>query len=189
MAAGPDSAPLLSDGEGSGREATPYDREVTRLFDEMHVRLRRYMIFLGLSPDDADDGVQEVFLRLHKHLRARGDRTNLPGWAFQVARNFARDHRKSAWVQRAVMSDHDAARLSSVAATGDNPEDRLLKEERFLWLRSAMERLTPQQIECLQLRVAGLRYREIADVMGIGISAVGELVQRAMVRLNEGING
>jgi DNA-binding CsgD family transcriptional regulator len=52
-----------------------------------------------------------------------------------------------------------------------------------------MERLTPQQIECLQLRVAGLRYREIADVMGIGISAVGELVQRAMVRLNEGING
>jgi RNA polymerase sigma-70 factor (ECF subfamily) len=172
-----------------GADSAPHDREIAKLFDEMHVRLRRYLMFLGLSPQDADDGVQEVFLRLHKHLRARGDRTNLEGWVFQVGRNFARDHRKSARVQRTGKSGDDAARLASVAAPGDSPEDRLLREEQIFWLRSAIERLTPQQIECLQLRVAGLRYREIAQVMGIGISAVGELVQRAMTRLNEDFNG
>jgi len=57
-----------------------------------------------------------------------------------------------------------------------------------LWrerLRQAVAKLTPQQRECLRLRASGLRYREIAEVLGIGISSVGELVQRATARLRE----
>lgn len=181
----PDSMPFHPSGESLNREATPPDREIVRLFDEMRVPLRRYIIFLGLAPEDADDGVQEAFLRLHKHLGSRGDRTNLRGWVFQVARNIARDKRKSAWIQRSSTLHHDDVRLASVEDRRDTPEDKLLKEEKLSWLQSALERLTPQQVECLQLRVAGLRYREIADVMGIGVSAVGELVQRATIRLSE----
>jgi RNA polymerase sigma-70 factor (ECF subfamily) len=175
-------------GDAWDRPETP-DREIIGLFDEMRAPLRRYMMFLGLLPEDADDGVQEAFLRLHKHLSSRSDRTNLRGWLFQVARNFARDHRKSAWMHRKSMSPPDSDPLAAVADPMDTPVDRLLKEERLVWLQSAIERLTPQQVECLRLRVAGLRYREIAGVMGIGISAVGELVQRAMIRLNEDSHG
>jgi RNA polymerase sigma-70 factor (ECF subfamily) len=185
----PDSNPFHSIVGGCDRLEIPPDQEVNRLFDEMHAPLRRYMMFLGLSPEDADDGVQEAFLRLHKHVGSRGDRTNLRGWLFQVVRNFARDKRKSAWTRRTSMYRQDHERLSSVEDPQDSPEERLLKEEKLGWLRSAIERLTPQQVECLQLRVAGFKYREIAGVMGIGISAVGELVQRAMSRLNEDSHG
>lgn len=169
-------------------DPTP-EQEVVRLFDELHAPLRRYVMSLGLTPQDADDGVQETFLRLHKHLGSRGARTNLRGWLFQVARNVARDKRKSSWVRRTSTSREDNERILSVEAPIDSPEDRLLKEEKLGWLRTAVVRLTPQQVECLRLRMAGLRYREIADVMGIGISAVGELVQRAMNRLEEDSNG
>jgi RNA polymerase sigma-70 factor (ECF subfamily) len=165
------------------------DWEVTRLFDEIHVRLRRYLILLGLSPDDADDGVQEAFLRLHKHVTAGGDRSNLRGWIFQVGRNLARDHRRSRCTQRAAGSDEDLASLHLLATKEDNPEDRFLKQEMLMRLRSALERLSPQQAECFELRASGLRYREIADVMGIGISAVGELVERATSRLSGDFNG
>jgi RNA polymerase sigma-70 factor (ECF subfamily) len=185
MTVEPDSTPLrLSRGDREWKEVPP-DQEVIGLFDAMYAPLRRYMMFLGLSPQDADDGAQETFFRLHKHLGSSGDRTNLRGWLFQVARNFARDKRKSAWMRIRSISEKDGERLFSVADPQDTPEERLLREERLAWLRSAIERLTLQQAECLRLRAAGLRYREIADAMGIGISAVGELVQRAMNRLNE----
>jgi RNA polymerase sigma-70 factor (ECF subfamily) len=107
----------------------------------------------------------------------------LRGWLFHVVRNFACDRRKNAW-----NFPQDDEWLSTVEDLNDSPEEQLLKRERLEWLRSAIARLTPQQAECLHLRLSGLRYREIADVMGIGISAVGELVQRAMLRLNEDSN-
>jgi RNA polymerase sigma-70 factor (ECF subfamily) len=169
---------------GRDREQVAPDQEILRLFDEMHGPLRRYMMFIGLSPEDADDGVQEAFLRLHRHLVSRRDRTNLRGWLFQVVRNFARDRRRNA---RNFHQDDEW--LSTVEDLNGTPEQQLMKRERLEWLRSAIARLTPQQAECLHLRVSGLRYREIADVMGIGISAVGEMVQRAILRLNEDSNG
>jgi RNA polymerase sigma-70 factor (ECF subfamily) len=169
-------------------ESTPAAQETVSLFDELQAPLRRYLLFLGLPQEDADDVVQDAFLRLHRHLAARGDRSNLRGWIFQVARNLAHDKRKQAWY-RFGKRDSGEALLAAVRDPSDSPEDRLIKLERTRELRAAIETLTPQQTECLRLRVAGLRYRQIADVMGIGISAVGELVQRATARLQEGLHG
>src|SRR5258708_15659 len=82
------------------REEVLPDQEVIQLFDDARTALRRYMILLGTSPEDADDGVQEAFLRLHKHLESGRERGNLRGWLFQVAKNLVRDRRKSAWIRR-----------------------------------------------------------------------------------------
>ena len=161
--------------------------EVIRLFDETHAPLQRYLIFLGLPPEDAEDCIQEAFLRLHRNLDSLPDRSNVRRWLFQVAKNLARDKRKSAWARRTSLSRQDEC-LASIRDANDSPEASLLKQEKLEWFRSAMARLTEQQVECLQLRASGLRYREIAAVMGIGISSVGELVQRATARLTEDSN-
>ena len=174
------------DRRGSGK--TDAAQEVIRLFDETHAPLQRYLIFLGLSPEDAEDSVQEAFLRLHRRLDSLPDRSNVRGWLFQVAKNLARDKRKSAWARRTPVSCPDHECLASIQDGNDSPETSLLKQEKLRWFRSAMTRLTAQQVECLQLRASGLRYREIAAVMGIGISSVGELVRRAMTRLSEDSN-
>jgi RNA polymerase sigma-70 factor (ECF subfamily) len=163
-------------------------QEVIRLFDETHAPLQRYLIFLGLSPEDAEDSVQEAFLRLHRRFDSLPDRTSVRGWLFQVAKNLARDKRKGDWARRTSISCQDHQGLKSIEYANDSPETSLLKQERLKWFRSAMARLTEQQVECLQLRASGLRYREIAAVMGIGISSVGELVKRATIRLNEESN-
>jgi RNA polymerase sigma-70 factor (ECF subfamily) len=189
MAAGPESQDLYSiTGEASNPEQVHANQTIALLFDEMHASMRRYVIFLGFTPEDADDSVQEAFLRLYKHLRSGGDESNVRGWLFQVVRNIARDKRKGIWRRRISISRPEMASIVSFRDPADSAEDRLLKEERLAWLRAAMERLTPHQAECVRLRASGLRYREIAVVMGIGISAVGELVQRAMARLNEESN-
>ena len=150
-------------------------------FDELRVPLRRYLICSGASATDADDAVQESFLRLHRHLGSEGDRSNLYGWVFQVARNYLRDERKSARRQKTVAVDGALA----AADPRSGPEKNLLDAERGRLLRAAIDKLPDQQRECMLLRASGLRYREIAEVLVVSTAGVGSLVQRAMGRLSE----
>lgn len=162
----------------------PPQHEAAWWFDELHVRLYRYLVFHGLGPEDAEEVVQDTFLRLHRHLTRRGSRTNLGGWIFQVARNAAQDRRKSARWQRTVALDPDGVFIDAKAG----PEDQAIHAERTRKLQAAIGYLSPQQRECILLRISGLRYREIAEVLRINVASVGELVERARTRLSEDLS-
>jgi DNA-directed RNA polymerase specialized sigma24 family protein len=105
---------LMADGATANpaKAATEADLprdEALRRFDELREPLRRYLMCGGASPADADEAVQESFLRLYRQLGKGGGLANLPGWVFQVARNYLRDERKSARRQRSVPL-HEAMR-------------------------------------------------------------------------------
>jgi RNA polymerase sigma-70 factor, ECF subfamily len=157
--------------------------EATWWFDEMRMPVYRYLVCNGLGMADAEEVVQETFLRLYRHLAGRGSRTNLRSWVFTVARNAAQDRRKSARSRLTVALDPAAGIVDPQAG----PEDQAIREERWRRLRSAIERLSANQRECILLRIAGLRYREIAETLGINVSSVGQLVERAAARLSEDI--
>ena len=150
---------------GEVRPGSNVDDEVVGFYDELHEPLYRYFLYRGLPADDAAEGVQETFLRLFQHLRARGNRTNLRGWIFQVARNLIRDEFKSARRQRTERFDTigEGGRVDHADPRG-NPEEQILRLERLRRLPLSLENLTTQQRECFLLRASGLRYREIAEV-------------------------
>jgi RNA polymerase sigma-70 factor (ECF subfamily) len=180
---------LMADGAMANlaKAATAADRardEALRWFDELRDPLRRYLMCAGASPADADEAVQESFLRLYQHLKKNGDLSNLRGWMFQVARNYLRDERKSARRQRSVPLDEVLEREGRFADPRDSPEHCVLGDERTRRLRAAIERLPVEQRECMLLRASGLTYREIAAVLGINISSAGALVRRAVARLS-----
>jgi RNA polymerase sigma-70 factor (ECF subfamily) len=158
------------------------DRQVMALFEELRTPLLRYLLFHGLSPADADEALQETFLKLHVHLKQRGDERNLRGWLFQVARNVVRDQRKSARWQRTV-SSHDAP--FHPADPQADPEQQAIQDESRRRLHAAIEKLRPRQRECVLLRLSGLSFREIAGVLGVQVSSVAETVSRALERLSE----
>jgi RNA polymerase sigma-70 factor (ECF subfamily) len=74
------------------------------------------------------------------------------------------------------------------ADSRSGPEYGALSRERAERLRSAIERLPEQQRECMLLRASGLRYREIAEIMGINTASVGSLAHRAVSRLSEDLS-
>src|SRR5580692_4143492 len=94
-------------------------------FDELRVPVYRYLVCNGLGSADAEEVVQETFLRLYRHLSRQGSRPNLRGWIFEVARNAVRDRRKSARWQRTVTLDP----AIEVADPGAGPEDLAMREE------------------------------------------------------------
>lgn len=158
--------------------------EVTALFREQSKSLLRYVVCLGLSKDEAQDIVQDVFVSLQHHLARGGSQENIRGWLFRVAHNQARNRQKSYERRFAepLAADMD---FLSVDAT---PEKRVLEQEKFRRLAVAVRLLNDIERECLLLRREGLRYREIGEVLGIATSTVGDTVERAIKKLAEKCN-
>lgn len=170
----------------SAVEATPsaieIEEEVILLFDGFRERLLRYTISLGIGPQDGEDVIQEVFLSLFRHLRLGRSRSNLRGWVFRVAHHLALKQRNSRQRQQARMTP-DTLLVERTVDSAANPEEQLDELQRQKRLRLVFDALPDRDRCCLSLRAEGLRYREIADVLGMSLGAVSNSIARSMTRL------
>jgi RNA polymerase sigma-70 factor (ECF subfamily) len=142
-----------------------------------------YLLYFGLPPQRAQELAQDSFLKLYLKM-SRGETIDNPrAWLYRVAHNFA----LRSFNRERVFDELDPE--FQVAVASPDPERALLERERKTALLKAIQALSPQQRNCLHLRVRGLRYREIADTLGISTSAVGEFLRRATVRLKEALGG
>jgi RNA polymerase sigma-70 factor, ECF subfamily len=155
--------------------------EVTSLYRELREPLLRYLVCLGLSSDEAQDVVQDTFLSLHRHLTAGGAQHNIRGWVFRVAHNQARNRQGSYYRRFGEPLDVEIEALLDEAT----PERVVLEKEKFRRLAKAIGSLTHPERECLLLRSAGLRYREIGEALAIPTSTVADTVERAIRKLTE----
>jgi RNA polymerase sigma-70 factor, ECF subfamily len=161
-------------------------QQTLRLYDALTPRLTQFLRRLGLSQDEIDDVIQESFLRLAAHLREGNSESNLPSWVYRVARNLAMDvHRENQRGGEEVDLDIDSE--DEPADPKANPEWGYLRKERFRQLRIAMARLTSQQYNSILLRTEGLRYREIAKLLGISEQRAIRLVKRGLQRIIGGM--
>jgi RNA polymerase sigma-70 factor (ECF subfamily) len=87
--------------------------------------------------------------------------------------------------KRNTGSIDDLTPAASPLARDLSAEDELLERERGERLREAMAKLSEVQRGCLVLRTQGLKYREIAETLGLSVSTVGETIQRGLERLRE----
>jgi len=171
----PESVLELDSVKDPGEAADPKQLTAS-LFEQQRKPVYRYLVSLGLRPQVAGEVTQDCFLRLYRHLRSNGNSENLRGWVFRVAHNLAMNELKRSGVAPVDPSEMEVD-------PGGDPEQALLRKERTRRMQTAIRALPRRQQECLHLRAEGLRYREIARVLGIGISSVAESVQRALAAL------
>ena len=155
--------------------------EVMALFDAYRVRLLGYVSAFGLTGHDGEEVVQEVFLSLFCHLRMGKPRGNLRAWMFRVAHNLALKQRMAnrRWLDR-VETERDT---DSVSDPNLNPEEQVLSKQRQRRLLAVVSALPEQDRLCFSLRAEGLRYREIAEVLGISLGSVSVSLTRSLARL------
>jgi RNA polymerase sigma-70 factor (ECF subfamily) len=163
------------------QERATLQDEVARLFLEARDDVYRYLLSLGVYPPQAQEGAQEVFLRLYATLK-KGEKIQNPrAWIFRVAHNLGLKIRTRQNSQTAFDPDIE----SQLSGPAMNPEQSLLDREQALRFHKAVQRLSEQQRRCLFLRLEGLRYPEIGSALGISPSAVGEFLRRAIARLKK----
>jgi RNA polymerase sigma-70 factor (ECF subfamily) len=177
MATNPDAAislPVVTTAAGS--RPLRLEEEVVALFDQLRNPLLRYLLSFGMAATDAEEIVQEAFLALFQHLRRGKSRANLHGWLFKVAHNLALKHRVKAWRQSPFA-------METQADSAPGPEERASDLQRQGRLLAVMNALPELDRCCLSLRAEGLRYREIAEVLGISLGAVANSLEKSLSRL------
>ena len=153
-----------------------------RAFERMyrgHVReVFRYALALLGDPGDAEDVTQTTFLNAYRAYQ-RGERPSKPGhWLIAIAHNACRQRFRQARSRPSEVA-FDEELDGAVVATDD--ETPTLAE-----LRRAFLQLPPSQRSALAMReLEGRPNAEIADVLGISVSALETLLFRARRTLRE----
>ena len=80
-----------------------------------------------------------------------------------------------------------AAIEQRLVSESPHPELAILDREKMLRVHRAVSSLSYQQRQCLYLRAEGFRYREIAEILDVASSTVGEFLQRAIIRLRKAL--
>jgi RNA polymerase sigma-70 factor (ECF subfamily) len=157
------------------------EEEVTDLFEQLRNPLFRYLLSLGLNTQDGEEVIQEVFLALFQHLKNGKPRENLRGWIFRVGHNLALKLRqRRGW--RRVQSGGGAA--DGGPDPEPDPEQQALCNQRQRRLSAVIRALPKQDRACLALRAEGIRYREIAEILGVSLGAVALSLERSLAKLS-----
>src|SRR5579862_4310879 len=165
-------------------EPSPLEAEVVALFDQLRDCLLRYLLSFGfLKVQDGDEIIQEAFLALFQHLQRGRSRENLRGWLFRVVHNIA--------LKRLHVSRRDSENLAQLTDTAGetaidpalNPEDAFAHGETQRQLLAVVRALPELDQRCLALRAEGLRYREIAQVLGMSLGAVAKSLEKSLARV------
>jgi RNA polymerase sigma-70 factor (ECF subfamily) len=167
-----------------------------RAFGELVTRYMRraYFAALGLvgNHDDALDLSQEAFARAFRARRSLDPERPFYPWLYQILRrlcfNFLRD-RKTRAAKLAAASAWMAADAGDHAAQ-DSPQRHIERAELRERIEAAIATLPAHEKEVLVMReFEGLRYREIADLLGIPIGTVMSRLYAARKALAAALEG
>ena len=173
---------VLTDSQETKAARLPYELE--QIYLQTRAAICAYVRCLGVPEAQAQEVTQEVYLRLYQTMRKDEEILNVRAWLFRVAHNLSVRVRSRERAFRSVDTDWERFTALNV----ESPERAVLHREKMQQVQSALETLSPQQRNCLYLRSEGLRYREIATVMGISSSSVNEFLRRAIARIAEAAN-
>lgn len=153
---------------------------VARLYSKP---LARYFASRIRNPDDAEDLVQKVFVRVIQ--RSRGEPIeHVQGYLFQVAASVLADERRRARLQHD--GDHQSYDESTHVIRNDiTPETVLLGQESVARVIAALRELPERTREVYFLRaMRRQKFSEIADTMGLSKRAVQGHMARALMHLS-----
>ncbi|MEO8069686.1 MAG: RNA polymerase sigma factor [Flavobacteriales bacterium] len=148
---------------------------LTTEFELCRAALRSYILRITANKQDAEDIVQETWIRAHRSLENFKGESSMKTWLFAIAQNIARDHLRSLkrWPE-------DVGDISKEAATSDqeffreamsirhtSPQGQFEIREHIAFCFTCVSRSLPleQQIAVMLKEVYEFSVKEIAEIM------------------------
>jgi RNA polymerase sigma-70 factor (ECF subfamily) len=164
---------------------------VKRYEGELYGYLRRYLGDSNL----ADDVFQNTFLQVYTKIGQYEPGRPVRPWLYTIATNQAIDALRRQGRHQAVSLDQERDEASAadlpqllglLESRGPGPLDQLQGEERRQLVRASVERLPEFLKQVVVLAYyQGLKYRDIADILGIPVGTVKSRLHSALVKLHE----
>jgi RNA polymerase sigma-70 factor, ECF subfamily len=173
----------------SGGERAPQTVEFEELAGSLLPSLYNVAMWLAKNPADAEDLVQETFLKALRGFQGFEQGTNFKAWMFRILRNTYLTSRTGLVAQRTValedeLEQRGAREIPEGAIDRQTPEMNLIRLSDRAAVEAAMEQLSPPLLEVILLcDVEEMKYREIAAVLEIPIGTVMSRIARARLAL------
>jgi len=167
------------------------DADAFRMLVERHSRaIFRVAYRMTANEHDADDVVQETFLRAYRQIDHFEERANFSTWLHRIAINCSLDLlRARGRLDRHYGGDPSSEEMSAVIKSDDPQPDRLLlSSELQSHVTRALDRLSGNERTAFILRhFDGMPVEEIGRTLGIQVNAAKHTIFRAVRKLRESL--
>lgn len=156
------------------------------LVERYEKKLLSYIIRIsGFSKEDAEDVLQEVFIKVYVNLNSFDDDLKFSSWVYRITHNEVINNYRKKKVRPQSVMDLDDEFLNNLASdlkTDGHIDQRYLKEN----VAKVIENLDPKYKEILVLRFwEDKDYSEISDILKKPMGTVATLISRAKKKFQE----
>lgn len=169
--------------------------EFARLVETYYEMIFRLAFKMVNDAQDAEDILQETFIKAYRHLDGFDGRSSLSTWLYRIATNealmFLRRHKHAQFsIDETLETDDGEFEPVQIVDWCCLPEEELMSSEALAHLDQAIGALPPNLRVVFVLRdIQGLSTREVGEVLNLGESAVKTRLSRARLRLREELTG
>ncbi|MGW8249830.1 MAG: RNA polymerase sigma factor [Anaerolineales bacterium] len=169
--------------------------EFARLVETYYEMIFRLAAKMVNDAQDAEDILQETFIKAYRHLDGFDGRSSLSTWLYRIATNealmFLRRHKHEQFsIDETLETDEGEYEPVQIVDWCCLPEEELMSSEALAHLDQAISSLPPNLRVVFVLRdIQGLSTREVSEVLNLGESAVKTRLSRARLRLREELTG
>lgn len=147
-------------------------------------KLYRYAYRFLEDPEQSQDAVQDVFIKLWNQRERMAEIENLEAFAVRITRNHCLDVIKSRRTVSMDVNDYFKDRISDES----DPEKELYKSDSMVRLRKIVEDLTEPHRSVIRMRdMEGYSNEEIGEVLGLSEGNVRVVLSRARKKVREGL--
>jgi RNA polymerase sigma-70 factor (ECF subfamily) len=176
-------------------QARAGDGDAFRVLVERHSRkVYRLAFRLIGNEEDAEDIVQETFLRAYRSLERFNEQAQFSSWIYRIASNHALDmlrgrKRRTERSLSAPVGDSDGLSVADRLASPDPGPDRVAQGGQLHQrIQGALEELTPQERVAFTLRhYEGHTVEEISGFLNVSASATRNAVFRAVQKVRRAL--
>jgi RNA polymerase sigma-70 factor (ECF subfamily) len=160
-----------------------------RLVVQFHANVFRMVYYRIRSRADAEDIVQDVFLKAFQKISSVKDASRFRGWLFSITLNRIRDfHRKKRFRSLFKVEDENIEQKSTAETGTDQPEalDHVLREDFWRQIRLILNKLSKMEREVFLLRFFDhLSINEIAGALKKNESTIKTHLYRALAKFRK----
>jgi RNA polymerase sigma-70 factor (ECF subfamily) len=162
-----------------GEGFTIKDNEINTIWNKFRNELLNFIKAKVNDEYEAEDILQEVFIKIYKNIEQLDDESKLKSWLFKITRNTIIDHYRK--------SKSSELQIQEIEDTLVNEEENTnMNDEISTCLKLFLKELPDKYKEPLEMyEFKGMKHREISKELNISLSGSKTRIQRAREKLRE----
>jgi RNA polymerase sigma-70 factor (ECF subfamily) len=148
------------------------------LWKQFSSALRTFIMSKVKSEAEADDILQNVYLKIHDNIQSLKDESKIQSWIYQITRNLITDYYRS---EKRMPKPEELKTEALISSSDTKFMDKAVRD-----MLEMMEEMPPEYCEALRMtELEGISQKEYAERKGLSYSGAKSRVQRARILLKD----